>query len=152
MKICTLRRSQKLPISLEESWEFFSNPKNLSLITPPSLGLEITSEINENIYEGMIITYKFKPFPGIVTEWVTEITHIEKPFYFADEQRFGPYVFWHHKHFFKNVDTGVETQDLIHYALPLGPIGRLVNSLYVKKSLDRIFDHRSEVLKEKFCK
>jgi ligand-binding SRPBCC domain-containing protein len=32
--------------------------------------------------------------------------------------------------------------DLVHYALPLGYIGRMMNSLVVKKKLQQIFNYR----------
>jgi len=53
------------------------------------------------MYPGQIIQYKVSPFIGITTTWVTEITHVKKGEYFADEQRFGPYYLWHHKHFIR---------------------------------------------------
>ena len=150
MSIHTLKRKQFLPITLEESWEFFSDPNNLKLITPPSLGLEITSEIKSEIYEGMIITYDVKPLPGITTTWVTQITHIKKPYYFIDEQRIGPYRLWHHQHFFKKKNDGIIAEDLIHYAVPFGPLGNLLNSIYIQNNLDKIFTYRKTVLNGMF--
>lgn len=150
MTIYTLRKTQILPTTLKESWKFYSNPNNLNEITPPSLGLEITSETKNEIYEGMIITYKVNALPGIKIDWVTEITHIKEPNYFVDEQRFGPYKFWHHKHFLREVENGVEAEDLIHYSLPLGAIGNIINSLYVERNLENIFSYRKNFLEEKF--
>ncbi len=150
MSVHTLKRKQELPISIKQSWEFFSDPNNLKLITPPSLGLEITSEIETEIYEGMIITYKVKPVPGITTTWVTEITHINKPHFFIDVQRIGPYKLWHHQHFFNESDNGTVAEDLIHYAVPFGPLGNLLNSIYIRGNLDNIFNYRNEVLNSIF--
>ena len=82
--------------------------------------------------------------------WVTEITHVEEPNFFIDEQRFGPYKFWHHQHRFKEIEGGVEATDLVHYALPLDPLGRIANELMVKKQLDQIFKFRSEYLEKEF--
>lgn len=151
MAIHILNKKQFLPIDIELSWDFFSDPKNLKLITPPSLGLEITSEdVNNEIYEGMIITYNVTPFPGITTTWVTEITHLKKPFYFIDEQRIGPYKLWHHQHFFSKHENGIIAEDLIHYAIPFGPLGNLLNSIYIRNNLDKIFNYRKNVLEEIF--
>jgi len=150
MSIFTLRREQFLPINIKECWDFFSDPNNLKLITPPSLGLKICSKINRELYEGMIISYKINPFPGITTTWVTEITHIKKHEYFIDEQRIGPYKFWHHQHFFKKQDNGIMAEDVVNYALPFGPIGNLLNSIYISKNLDNIFNYRENELKSIF--
>ena len=83
-------------MDISEAWDFFSDPNNLPLITPPSLKLSITSELPDKMYTGMIITYTVAPILSIPITWVTEITHVEEPNFFVDEQRFGPYKFWHH--------------------------------------------------------
>lgn len=153
MSVFTLKRKQFLPISINESWGFFSNPDNLRIITPPSLGLEITSKFTGEIYEGMIITYNVSPFPGYSTTWVTEITHVNKPYYFTDEQKIGPYKLWHHQHLFKpEGDDGTTAEDLIHYSVPYGPLGTFLNKIYIRKNLDNIFDYRFKVLKDLFLK
>ncbi len=153
MKIFELEKTQQLPISIEQAWEFLSSPSNLAKITPPYMGFEITSGFKgEKMYSGQVISYFVKPVAGIPLRWVTEITHVNEPNYFVDEQRFGPYTFWHHKHFLKAIPGGVEMRDLIHYALPLGPLGSLANNLFVKKQLNDIFTYRKFVLEEMFGK
>ncbi|UCE24670.1 MAG: SRPBCC family protein, partial [Candidatus Zixiibacteriota bacterium] len=87
MKLYTLQRTQKLPISLDQALEFFSNPQNLALITPPSLNLKPVSDVPERMYPGMIVVYRVKPFLGLGINWVTEITQVRKPNFFVDEQR-----------------------------------------------------------------
>lgn len=150
MKIYSLKRSIKLKMTLEESWDFFSNPNNLTLITPPSLNLNITSKLKDKMYPGMIITYTVAPILNIPMTWVTEITHVDEPRFFIDEQRFGPYKFWHHQHRFEEIEGGVEATDLVNYALPFDPLSRMANSLIVKKQLKEIFDFRSDYLEKRF--
>ena len=143
-----LSKTQLIRTDLKSAWEFFSSPKNLSRITPPDLGLKIVSQIPEKMYEGLLIKYKVKPFPLYESQWVTEITHLDEPHFFVDEQRYGPYTFWHHKHYFKEVEEGVEIEDIVDYSLPLGPIGDIINSLFVAKRLEYIFEYRSrEIVK-----
>ncbi len=150
MKIFKFLRKQVLPLTIDEAWNFFSKPNNLLQITPPSLGFTITSDVPPKIYQGMIVTYTVTPIFNYPVEWVTEITHVDEPRFFVDEQRFGPYKFWHHQHLFNEIQDGVEMTDLIHYALPLGPIGRIVNRLFVLKQLNEIFDFRRKYLQDKF--
>ncbi|MBO9703803.1 MAG: SRPBCC family protein [Sporocytophaga sp.] len=150
MKIYTLNRVQILPVSMEKAWNFFTSPHNLSKITPSSLNFKVLSKNEGPIHPGMIIRYKVNPISGIPLNWVTEITHVENLQLFVDEQRFGPYAFWHHLHKFKEVKEGVEMEDLVHYALPLGPIGSLIHALIVRKKVNEIFDFRTKVLKEIF--
>jgi ligand-binding SRPBCC domain-containing protein len=142
-KVYAFKRVQKLPVALEEAWDFFSHPKNLHALTPPALNLKFTNELfGEGMYPGQVITYKVKPLLRIPLFWMTEITHVHKPHFFVDEQRRGPYALWHHQHHFKPIEGGVEMTDLIHYAIPFGVMGRVAHALFVKRQLEAIFAYR----------
>jgi len=146
----TLKQVQILPMSLDEAWRFFSNPANLNAITPQDLSFRIISELPEKVYAGLIIIYKINLFGTINQGWVTEITESHEPHYFVDEQRFGPYAFWHHKHFMKAVPNGVEVTDLVHYKLPMGWLGDVLGHWWVKRKLDEIFSYRRKKMQELF--
>jgi len=139
-----------LPISKKEAWDFLSDPKNLAVITPPHMGFQILSGADRPMFQGQIIQYIVKPFPLVSTKWVTEITHVQKGSYFVDEQRFGPYSLWHHKHFIKEVPDGVEMEDIIDYKLPFGFLGQIMHPILVKKQLQKIFRFREKKLAELF--
>lgn len=146
-----LQRVQRLPVSIDVAWNFFSDPKNLFELTPPALNLKFTNEVYGNgMYPGQIITYKVKPLLHIPLFWMTEITHVHAPHFFVDEQRQGPYKIWHHEHHFKPIDGGVEMTDLIHYALPFGFLGRIAHTLFVKKQLEEIFRFRHQKIEDLF--
>lgn len=146
MKIYTFHRKQKLPISVEKAWEFLSNPANLKTITPKYMSFDILSGNEKPMYAGQIIQYIVTPILGIKTKWVTEITHVKKNEYFVDEQRFGPYALWHHKHFIHKIDGGVEMEDIIDYKIPLGLLGRIAHPILVKPKLEEIFAYRQTKL------
>ena len=152
MKIYTFHTKQNLPISKEKAWEFLSSPKNLKTITPDYMGFNILSGADRPMYAGQIIQYIVTPVLGIKTKWVTEITHIVEGKYFVDEQRFGPYALWHHKHFIKEIDGGVEMEDIIDYKVPMGILGQMVHPILVKPKLEEIFKYRTEKLEELFGK
>lgn len=153
MKVYHLKRLQFLPISIDEAWNFFSSPTNLSKITPAKLNFNILYTSGENkIYAGQIIKYKLRILPGVKTNWITEITHVQAPYYFVDEQRFGPYALWHHQHHFKVVTGGVEMTDEVNYAIPFGLVGRLANWIFVEQELHAIFDYRFTILENYFSK
>ena len=122
MKIFKLKYSQKLPISLNEAWDFLSSPNNLELITPKSMDFNIIDWDKKKAYPGQIIQYTVKPLLGIKINWVTEITQVKDKEFFVDEQRFGPYSFWHHKHFIKEIENCVLMEDVINYKIPLSLI------------------------------
>lgn len=150
MKVFTLQSKQNLPISLEEAWEFLSNPKNLKTITPPYMGFKTLSGDDRSMYAGQIIQYIVTPVMGIPMKWVTEITHVQDKEYFVDEQRFGPYSLWHHKHFLKEIQGGVEMEDIVDYKVPMGILGQLVHPFLVAPKLKEIFDFRRQKLIELF--
>lgn len=150
MKIYTFKRKQYIPISLDEAWRFLSSPKNLKELTPDYMGFDILSGADKPMFAGQIIQYSITPILGIKTKWVSEITQVEHKKYFVDIQLYGPYALWHHKHFLKQIDGGVEFEDIIDYKVPLGILGRLVHPFLVKPKLEEIFAYRQQKLIELF--
>lgn len=152
-KVYSIKTIQKIPISLDEAWDFFSRPDNLKDITPSKLGFEIISKHHgPKMYAGQVIEYTVKPILGIPLYWMTEITHVQDKQYFIDEQRFGPYSLWHHQHHFKEVEGGVEMTDIVHYKLPLWFLGDIAQVVMVKQQLKEIFDFRFLAVEGRFGK
>ena len=150
-RIHYLKNIQKIPVSIEEAWKFFSNPHNLLAITPPFLNLKMTNELfGDEVYARQVMTYTVKPLFGIPVQWMTEITHVERFKLFVDEQRKGPYQLWHHQHHFKTIEGGVEMTDLVHYRLPLGILGSTVHVITMKNKLREIFTYRYFKINEIF--
>ena len=152
MKLYQIKTQQKLPISIEKAWDFFSNPKNLKKITPEEMSFEIISGAEKSVYPGQIIQYNVSPIFGIKLRWVTEITHVIDNKYFVDEQRFGPYSLWHHKHFFNEIKGGILMEDVVDYKIPLGWLGQLAHFIFVKNRLKKIFKFRENKLVKLFGK
>ena len=153
MATFSLKTVQLIPVDIDTAWEFFSNPANLQAITPKNLGFKILSKHHgDKMYPGQIIEYKVSPVLGIPMYWMTEITHVKDKAFFVDEQRFGPYQLWHHQHHFKIVEGGVEMTDIVHYRNPLGFLGNIANTLFVKAQLKQIFEFRFKVVEDLFGK
>lgn len=150
MRLYHLHQEQWLPISLTQAWEFFSSPRNLEVITPKDIGFEIISGLAPKMFDGQIIEYRIKIAPAIKVTWVTEIKCVTEGHSFIDEQRFGPYRFWHHRHTFTPHKNGITMHDDVHYALPLGIIGQVAHALFVQKKLQRIFSSRRTILESIF--
>ena len=150
MKTYQFKAKQFLPITINEAWDFFSNPNNLPKITPPWLNFEVTTQLESRMYAGMIITYLVRPILNIPATWVTEITQVHVPNFFVDEQKFGPYKLWHHQHVFREAKDGIEMEDIVNYAVPLGFIGRLANNLIIFKKIRSIFEYRTEIINKMF--
>jgi ligand-binding SRPBCC domain-containing protein len=154
MRTYTLNFEQKVPISLQEAWDFFSSPLNLAKITPKSMSFVITSDYapGTKMYEGMLISYKVSPLLGIKMDWMTEITYVKEGEYFIDDQRFGPFALWHHEHHFKTIEGGVLMTDKLTYAVPFGFLGQIANALVIAKQTQDIFNYRVKAVEEMFGK
>jgi len=144
------KQEQQLPIDIQTAWDFFSSPENLAEITPDHMGFKILNGKPEKMYAGQVILYTVKPLLNIPMRWVTEITHVQAPYFFVDEQRHGPYKMWHHQHQFVENENGVLMKDIVTYEPPLGFLGQIANGLLIKKQLGQIFDYRRSYLEEKF--
>jgi ligand-binding SRPBCC domain-containing protein len=148
-----LYKTQKVPATIEQVWDFISSPANLKKITPEYMGFNITSKmLSEKMYPGMIISYKVSPVFGIKMTWVTEITHVKEKEYFVDEQRVGPYSMWHHEHKIEPIEGGVLMTDIVSYKPPLGILGSIANYILIKKQLQEIFDYRTVAVEKMFGK
>lgn len=151
MAVFQLYREQNIPAPLDVVWDFMTSPLNLKKITPANMNFTVTSpNLPDKIYEGLMIRYKVSPLLNIPLTWVTEITHVKPQHYFVDEQRKGPYAIWHHEHWFEPTDNGVLMKDFVTYSPPLGFLGNMANTLFIRKKLHDIFMFRKESLEREF--
>ena len=149
MKLYTLESNQFINKPIEEVFQFFSKPENLSVITPAKLGFKILSPTPIKMEVGRLIDYNIY-LMGIPIHWRTLITDYEPPNMFVDQQIKGPYAMWHHTHTFHKVKGGVEIKDRVVYSIPFGFLGRLLNYLWIKRDLNNIFLHRKKVIDKLF--
>lgn len=149
--IYTLTSEQILPLSIDDAWSFFTLPVNLDKITPEEMNFQITNNPPDKTYCGQIITYKIGILPGIRSNWITEITHLQEGSFFVDEQRFGPYAMWHHEHHFKRLtDRTVLMKDIVNFKLPFGFLGDLFAGKAVVNKVRFIFESRYNILEKYF--
>lgn len=152
MPIFKLDAAQTLSTDIDTAWQFFSDPQNLAVITPPEMRFRITGEPPSAIHPGLIITYRLTPLPilPLRVSWATEIAQVSAPYFFADDQIAGPYALWHHEHHFQEVEGGVLATDQVHWSLPLDPISAPVANFAVVPQLRHIFSFRATKLRELF--
>lgn len=143
MKTYLLEREQVIPKSRRETFEFFSDALNLERITPPFLNFSVTTAAPIEMKAGTLIDYKLSLF-GIPFRWRTLIESWEPDDRFVDTQLKGPYNLWHHTHTFEQVAPGrTLMKDIVRYRIPFGIFGRIAHVLFVRRTLDRIFDYRA---------
>lgn len=141
--IYTLETDQTLPLPIDAVFAFFSDASNLEAITPPELQFAIVTPLPIEMRIGALIQYRLSLY-GVPFRWLTEISVWEPGKRFVDRQLLGPFALWHHEHRFEEIDAQTtRIRDRVHYALPLGPLGRLAHPL-VRPQLEHIFSHRSE--------
>lgn len=150
MKVYSLEYNQFVARPIEEVFAFFEKPENLEKLTPNSLDFKILTPSPIKMSIGRLIDYTIK-IMGINFHWRTIITDYETNKYFVDEQLKGPYSYWHHKHTFKADGNGTQINDIVHYSLPFGIVGRAVHFLFVKKMLHRIFNYRQTIINKLFA-
>jgi ligand-binding SRPBCC domain-containing protein len=151
MKKYELYRETILPITLSEAWTFFSNPYNLSKITPVEMDFKVVSKnLPQEIHNGLTIEYTVRPLAGIPLKWLSQISSVNVPYMFVDEQLKGPYAYWHHEHLFQEKGDKVLMIDKVTYGISFGWLGRLANRLMVRKKLEQIFNYRTEQISSIF--
>jgi ligand-binding SRPBCC domain-containing protein len=146
--VYSLDQTQRVAASLPEVFAFFSNPSNLARITPPWLAFRLHRPAPP-LSEGARLEYRIR-WTVFTIRWVTRITKWRAPHEFVDVQEKGPYAAWIHTHRFAEKDGFVVVDDHVDYALPFGPLGRLVHKLRVRRQLEEIFDYRRRAIDEIF--
>ena len=149
MQMQILERTQWVPAGIDETFAFFADAANLESITPPWLHFRILTPLPIAMHVGALIEYQLR-LHGLPVHWRTRISDWQPGVAFVDEQLRGPYAKWVHMHTFKPERGGTWLGDRIEYALPLDPLSRRVHPLYVRPLVERSFDHRRVVIRERF--
>ncbi|MET0411338.1 MAG: SRPBCC family protein [Polyangiaceae bacterium] len=144
-----LERVQRIPRPRSQVFAFFADAGNLERITPGFLNFRILTPQPIEMKAGALIDYQLSLY-GVPLSWRTRIETFDPEDSFSDVQLSGPYRSWHHRHEFKDDAGGTEMRDVVRYELPLGPLGSLARVLFVRRSLERIFDHRRQVIADVF--
>src|SRR5690242_10644689 len=146
MKTYVLEREQVIERSRAETFAFFGDAFNLERITPRFLGFRILTAPPIHMAAGTLIEYRLSLF-AVGFRWKTLIEEWTPDTSFADTQLDGPYALWQHTHSFEAIDanrTGV--RDRVLYRLPFGIFGRIAHTLFVRRTLEKIFSYRADVI------
>lgn len=144
----TFHTEQWLPRPIEDVFAFFADARNLQVLTPEWLDFSIITRMPVALRQGALIDYRLSVH-GFRLRWQSEITAWNPPSLFVDEQRRGPYKLWVHEHRFDRRDGGTEVTDHVRY---VPPGGWLVDRLFVRRDIERIFGYRRGKLDALFGK
>jgi ligand-binding SRPBCC domain-containing protein len=140
-----LVRTQLVAAPLDEVFSFFSDAANLQALTPAFLRFRILSPMPIVMRTGAQIEYQLSLF-GAPLRWRTRIMDWQPGRSFVDEQESGPYALWRHTHEFEARHDGTLMRDVVSYLEPFGTLGALAHVLFVRRTLDRIFDFRRDAV------
>ena len=143
-----LETTTEIPKPMAEVFPFFSEARNLALLTPPKMGIRITKQ-PESMFDGALIAYKLR-VGSVPVRWTTRIEEWIPERGFVDSQVTGPYHCWWHEHSFHSSSTGVTMVDRVFYAPPLRILGRALNAVFIRLQLSRVFGYRNAVLRRRF--
>lgn len=147
MRIHRLEREQRIGRPLEEVFHFFAAARNLERLTPPWLRFEVLTPEPIEMRVGALIDYRLRVH-GIPLRWTSRIEGWEPGRSFVDRQLRGPYGLWHHRHTFAADGEDTIVRDTVDYGLPLGPLGELAHTTFVRRDLERIFAYRRRAVLE----
>ena len=147
MKYYEFKKKQFIDLPINIVFHYFSNPVNLQKITPKYLNFKIKNGPPLEMKKGQIFKYQLR-VRGIPINWTSLISSYHPPYSFIDEQIKGPYSSWYHNHTFKEENGGTTIMDEVKYSLPLGFIGKIINSIWIKKDLDAIFKYRQKIIEK----
>ena len=140
-----LCRTQLVGRPVPEVFSFFSDASNLEALTPPFLHFRILTPMPMELRAGAQLDYRLSLF-GVPVRWRTRITDWQAGRRFVDEQESGPYALWRHTHEFEARGSSTLMLDVVDYSEPLGPLGAVAHVLFVRRTLDRIFDFRRDAI------
>jgi len=147
MRVREFQSELWLPLPAARLFSFFADAANLEAITPPWLHFEIVTPMPVKMAEGSLIDYRLR-VRGVPMRWRTRISAWSPPHRFVDEQIRGPYRLWIHEHTFEERDSGTLARDHVRYAVPFDA---LLHRWLVRPDIEKIFQHRSDMLKEQFA-
>lgn len=146
-KLERFEHEQRVAAPPEEVFAFFSETRNLERLTPPALRWRIESA-GSQMRLGVAVDYSLVVH-GVPVRWRSLASEWSAPEGFADVQVRGPYLWWKHTHSFVRDGSGTLVRDLVEYALPLPPFGRLAQKM-VRRDIESAFAFRRRELERIF--
>ncbi|MGA7524362.1 MAG: SRPBCC family protein [Acidobacteriaceae bacterium] len=140
-----LERVLLIPRPRAEVFPFFADARNLERITPPWLRFQVVTPWPIEMRPGALIDYRLGLY-GVGFRWRTRIEEWSPPESFVDVQLRGPYRRWRHRHSFAEVSGGTLMRDVVEYEVGWGWAGAAAQRLFVRRSVEEIFEVRNRVI------
>ena len=98
------------------------------------------------IKKGESVTWRARHL-GVEQNLTVEITEMIFPSYFEDRMVRGAFKSMFHSHMFFPKDGGTMMKDLFEFESPLGPLGTIVNGLFLTGYMTRFLEERNAAIK-----
>jgi len=85
---------------------------------------------------------------GVRQRLTSRIVAFERPHHFRDSMVSGAFRRFDHDHDFSEVDSGTRIKDRFDFDSPLGPLGRIANSLFLNAYMKALLELRLQVIKD----
>ena len=141
----SIKRSQLVPLPLEDAFAFFADAYNLEALTPPWLRFRILTPRPIPMKKGATIEYVLTTH-RLPVRWRTEIIEWRPRRRFVDKQVEGPFRLWEHTHAFEERHDGTMIRDTVLYRMPYGALGAIGHRILIARDLERIFDYRRDAV------
>jgi len=144
VKIHHYQKKTRIQVPVETAFSWHEKQGAIERLTPPWEQIIIISR-SGGIKEGEQTYFKVKVGP-LWIKWFAHHIEYEKNSMFTDIQRYGPFLFWEHKHrFHPDGDHAFILEDNLRFRLPFSLISNIVALKSVKKRLNRMFEYRHTV-------
>jgi ligand-binding SRPBCC domain-containing protein len=146
-----------IAVPLEKVFAFFADPMNLPGIMPAWMEIRFEEMTvvpppagAPTYFAGVgtkfVASYRALPFLSFRIRSEAQIVGFAMNEFFSDVQIRGPFRSWHHRHEFaaesRDGIAGTQVRDRIEYELAGGPLGRIVNALFIVPQMRRTFAYR----------
>ena len=145
MPVITLFTEIKAPIN-----QVFNLARDLDLhkiSTGKSNEVAIAGKMSGLINEGEFVTWRATHL-GVRQTLTTKITKMNFPDFFQDVMLNGAFKKMTHDHYFEENGEVTIMKDVFDFESPFGFIGKIFNTLFLTKYMERLLFERNRVIKE----
>lgn len=130
-------------------FDWHKREQALERLTPPGDPVNVVSRTGGIDEPGSQVTLEIVLWGPLRVRWVAEHRDFEEGRMFQDVQVKGPFARWVHTHEMVPIDgERCLLRDRVEYALPGGWLGQLLGGWFVRRKLQRTFEHRHRVTRE----
>ena len=147
-----LSTSQRLSGSIQDIWEFWATIDAFAALQPPENRFEVTDNpdaVNE-LTAGLEVGYKLRIAPILWSKGRQVFSEVDAPTRFVDEQVQGTWKSFRHQHLLREIDGGVEIQNIVDYELQLEPLMRPLHRLIIVPGMMKIARFDRQVFADRF--